>query len=164
MSEPVAAGPEILFAEPGASWAWLLAGPASAVAMALLQKQAGGGFDLLVPLAFLVLVTGFLGLQVKATRVHTSVELTPETLREGTEVVPVSQIVEVYPDRPVSEKSGEPQHRWQSSRTLGELSGIPKGRTAIGLRLSNDRSVQAWARDHDGLREALNRLVGEPPR
>lgn len=164
MTEPVADGPEILFAEPGASWTWLLAGPASAVAMALLQKQAGGGFDLLVPLAFLVLVTGFLGLQVKATRVHTSVELTPETLREGTEVVPVSQIVEVYPDPPVSEKSGNPLRRWQSARTLGELSGIPKGRTAIGLRLTNERLVQAWARDHDGLREALTRLVGEPPR
>lgn len=154
-------GAEILFAEQGASWLWLLAGPASAVAMALLQRQAGGGFEPLVPLAFLVLVSGFLGLQVKATRVHTSVELTRESLREGTEIVPVSEIVEVYPDPPVSEKSGEPLHRWQSARTLGELSGIPKGRTAVGLRLSSNRDAQAWARNPNGLREALNRLVGE---
>lgn len=163
MTEP-ARQPEILFAEQGASRLWLLSGPASAVAMALLQKQAGGELEPTVPLAFLILVTGFVGLQVKATRVHTSVELTRESLREGTEVTPVSQIVEVYPDPPVSPKSGEPQHRWQSARTLGELSGIPKGRTAIGLRLTNDRMAQAWARDHEGLREALNRLVGDPTR
>ena len=155
---------EILFAEPGASRLWMLAGPASAVAMALLQKQAGGEFEPTVPLAFLILVTGFIGLQVKATRVHTSVELTRDALRQGTEVTPISQIVEVIPDPPISPRSGEPQHRWQSARTLGELSGIPKGRTAIGIRLTNDRMAQAWARNHDGLREALDRLVGDYPR
>ena len=63
--------PEVLFYEPGASWWWILAGPASAVAMALIQMSAGYGIQLLIPGVFLVLVTGFLAIQVKAARIHT---------------------------------------------------------------------------------------------
>ncbi len=79
--EPVA--PEPLFYEPGASWWWALAGPAAALAMALIQLSAGYGFQWLVPGMFLVLVSGFLAIQIKAARIHTSVELTPDYLRQG---------------------------------------------------------------------------------
>ena len=89
--------PERLFFENGASWYWLLAGPASAIAMLLIQIKGGVGFQPWVPLIFLVLVTGFLGLQVKAARIHTSVELTRDSLRQGTEVTPVSNIVAGVP-------------------------------------------------------------------
>ena len=151
---------EALFYEQGASWYWLLAGPVSAVAMALIQLSSGYGIQLLVPGIFLVLVTGFLAIQVKAARIHTSVELTPEYLRQGTERLGVGDIVRVYP-----EPKGPDEPKWQSARALGELTGVPRRRTGIGLKLTNDRTVQAWARKHEALRAALTQLVEEriPP-
>ena len=61
-----------LFREVGASWYWMLAGPASAGAMLWVEKSNGYGWQIAVPLFFLVMVTGFVALQVKAARVHTS--------------------------------------------------------------------------------------------
>jgi hypothetical protein len=151
--------PVVLFYEQGASWRWLLAGPASAVAMALIQMSAGYGFQWLVPTVFLVLVSGFLAIQVHAARIHTSVELTPEYLRQGTERIRTDDIVRIYPEATGSEA------KWQSARALGELVGVPRGRKGIGLKLSNDRSAQAWARKHRQLRAMLTQLVEEriPP-
>jgi len=152
--------PEVVFYEQGASWAWILAGPAAGIAMALIQVSAGYGFQWLVPTVFLVLVTGFLWIQVKAARIHTSVELTPDYLRQGTEKLKIDDIVRIYP-----EATGSEAPKWQSARALGELTGVPRGRTGIGLRLTNDRSAQAWARKHLRLRAALTQLVEEriPP-
>ncbi|MGV0836630.1 DUF3093 domain-containing protein [Mycolicibacterium thermoresistibile] len=150
------APPPVLFYEPGATWWWALLGPGSAVSMLMIQRWAGHGFQLLMPGIFLVLVTGFLALQIKAARIHTSVELTPETLRQGTEITRVEDIVRIYP-----EASGSEVPKWQSARALGELTGVPRGRTGIGLKLSNDRSAQAWARKHAELRTELTRLVDE---
>jgi hypothetical protein len=152
--------PQVLFYEQGASWMWLLAGPAAGVAMALIQLSAGYGIQLLVPAIFFVLVTGFLAIQVKAARIHTSVELTPDHLRQGTERVRIDDIVRIYP-----EPKGEEEPKWMSSRALGELTGVPRGRTGIGLRLTSDRSAQAWARKHQLLRAELTHLVEEriPP-
>lgn len=164
-----------LISESGASWYWLLAGPAAALTMVFVQYRAGLGFRIMVPLMFLIVVSGFLGLQIKAARVHTSVELTPETLREGTETLPVSEIVAVYPDpentvkaagfmekwqgRTLGLRATGPLEKWQTSRTLGEINGVPRGRTAVGLKLTGGRYVQAWARDHEALRAALIPLV-----
>ncbi|TRW86389.1 DUF3093 domain-containing protein [Mycolicibacterium sp. 018/SC-01/001] len=152
-------GGDVLFAEQGASWLWLLTGPGAGIAMALIQLSAGV-VQWIVPVAFFVLVTVFLGVQVKAARIHTSVELTADTLRQGTEVTPVADIVRVYP---AAEGSETP--KWQSARALGELTGVPRGRTGIGVRLAGDRTAQAWARKHQQLRAALTSLVEEriPP-
>ena len=152
--------PEVLFHEQGASWWWLSAGPAAGIAMALIQMSAGYGIQLLVPSIFLVLVSGFLAIQVKAARIHTSVELTPDHLRQGTERLRIDDIVRVYP-----EPKGQEEPKWMSSRALGELTGVPRGRTGIGLRLTNDRTAQAWARKHHQLRAALTHLMEEriPP-
>ena len=152
--------PEVLFYEQGASWWWLSAGPGAGIAMALIQLSAGYGIQLLVPGAFFVLVTGFLAIQVKAARIHTSVELTPESLRQGTERLNIDAIVRIYP-----EPTGPDELKWQSARALGELTGVPRGRKGIGLRLTNDRTAQAWARKHHQLRSALTHLVEEriPP-
>src|SRR5271165_1740320 len=150
-----------LFREAGASWYWVLVGPASAALMLYLEKSNGYGWQLSVPLLFLVLVTSFIALQVKAARIHTSVELTSQMLRQGTETIKVAEIVKVYPqaDHPLaSEKELE---RWQSARALGELVGVPKGRTGIGLKLTQGRTAQAWARRHRHLRAALTPLVQE---
>ena len=151
---------QVLFSEQGASWWWLIGGPLAASAMSLIQYNAGAGSPL-VPLGFLVLLTAVFTLQVKAARLHTSVELTPTALREGTETILVSEILRVFQEEPKKPKSAEPQEPWQIARTLGELPGIPKGRTAIGLKLTNDRTAQAWARDHEALKAELTRLVAE---
>lgn len=148
--------PEVLFHEQGASWAWLLAGPFAGVSMAILQITGGYGPDLWIPLIFLVLVSAFIAVQIKAARIHTSVELTTETLRQGTEKIRVEKIVEILPE-PMNKET--PQ--WESARALGELSGVPKGRTGIGVKLTGPRTVQAWARKPRRLRAALTQLVDE---
>ncbi len=78
---------EVLFREPGGTWWWLLAGPAAGGAMMAIQLSGGAGVQFGVPAIFMILVSGFLAIQIKAARIHTSVELTPTTLRQGTELV-----------------------------------------------------------------------------
>ncbi|WP_210686565.1 DUF3093 domain-containing protein [Mycolicibacterium sp. GESEQ-9] len=157
MSEPVnKVASKVLFYEQGASWAWLLLGPFAGIGMAILQKTGGYGHDLWIPIVFLVLVSVFVAIQIKAARIHTSVELTAETLRQGAETIQVDEIVSIYP-----EASGSEVPKWQSARALGELSGVPRGRTGIGLKLTGARTAQAWARKHRRLREVLTPLVEE---
>lgn len=150
-----------LFSECGASWYWVLLGPVAAAAMAWIQHSAGYGWQLLVPGMFLVLVSGFVALQVKAARIHTSVELTENTLRQGTETLRVADIVSVYPQPAQLARRAQATEKWQSARSLGELTGVPRGRVGIGLRLTGGRTAQAWARNHRALRAALTGLV--PP-
>ena len=153
--------PKPLFYEPGASWWWVALGPASAAAMMLIEVWSGAQLSFLVPLIFLVLVSGFVGLQVKAARIHVSVELTEDALRQGTETVLVREILKVYPEAEHHEASGKDLARWQSARALGELVGVPRRRIGIGLKLTGDRTAQAWARRHRHLRAALTPLVQE---
>lgn len=156
-SEPVnKVASEVLFYEQGASWAWLLLGPFAGVGMGILQITGGYGKDLWIPILFLVLVSGFVAIQIKAARIHTSVELTAETLRQGAEILKIDEIVLIYP-----EASGSESPKWESARALGELSGVPRGRHGIGLKLTGARTAQAWARKHRRLREALTPLVEE---
>ena len=155
---------EPLFAEIGASWFWVLAGPVAALVMLFIEINSGLGPQPVGPLAFLVLVSGFLALQVKAARIHTSVELTADTLRQGTEELPVNQIVAVYQELPQSHKSSLAPPKWQSARALGELAGVPRGRVGIGLRLTEGRTVQAWARRHSELRRLLTRIAEQRPK
>ncbi|QZY46959.1 hypothetical protein [Mycolicibacterium austroafricanum] len=159
-TQPAGTQPEVLFYEQGASWLWVLAGPAAGGAMAMIQLSAGYGIQWVVPGIFFVLVSLFLAIQVKAARIHTSVELTTEKLRQGTEITLTDEIVRVYP-----EATGSETPKWQYARALGELTGVPRGRTGIGLRLTNDRTAQAWARKHQQLRAALTNLIEEriPP-
>ncbi len=153
--------PRPLFYEPGASWWWVLMGPAAATAMILIEVWSGAGVHLLVPAIFLVMVSAFVALQVKAARIHVSVELTEDALREGTETILVREIVKVYPEAENHEASGKELAKWQSARALGELVGVPRGRTGIGLKLTEGRTAQAWARRHRHLRAALTPLVQE---
>ncbi|OBK74243.1 DUF3093 domain-containing protein [Mycobacterium sp. 1165178.9] len=155
------AAPKPLFYEPGASWWWLACGPAAAVAMVLIEIWSGAPVSLVVPAIFLVMVSAFLGIQVKAARIHVSVELTEDALRQGTETILVREIVKVYPEADNHEASEKDVARWQSARALGELVGVPRGRVGIGLKLTNQRTAQAWARRHRQLRAALTPLVQE---
>ncbi|MEB4208610.1 DUF3093 family protein [Mycobacterium sp. 94-17] len=153
--------PKPLFYEPGASWWWLACGPAAAAAMVAIEIWSGAPVSLVVPAIFLVLVSAFLGLQVKAARIHVSVELTQDALRQGTETILVREILKVYPEAENHEASGKDLARWQSARALGELVGVPRGRVGIGLKLTGGRTAQAWARRHRQLRAALTPLVQE---
>jgi hypothetical protein len=150
-----------LFREVGATWYWVLAGPISAAIMLWIEKSNGNGWQISVPALFLVVLSSFIALQVKAARIHTSVVLTPQTLRQGTETIRVSEILQVYPqpDHPLTSK--KELERWESARALGELVGVPKGRIGIGLRLTGGRTAQAWARRHRHLRNLLTPLVEE---
>lgn len=164
-----------LYAEVGASWYWLLAGPVAGLLMVFVQFRAGLGFQPIVPLLFLGMVSGMLAVQVKAGRIHTSLELTDTALREGTEVLAVDEIEAVFPEpentvkaagfmekwqgRTLGVNATGPLEKWQTSRALGELSGVPRGRTPIGLQLTGGRLVQAWARHPEALRAALTPLV-----
>lgn len=139
----------------------MLAGPLSAVSMILIEVWSGAGIGLVVPAIFLVMVSLFLGIQVKAARIHTSVELTEDALRQGTETILVREIVRVYPEAENHEASGKELAKWQSARALGELVGVPRGRIGIGLKLTEGRTAQAWARRHRQLRAALTPLVQE---
>lgn len=153
--------PKPLFYEPGATWWWVACGPASAAAMVLIEIWSGAKVSLVVPAIFFVLVSAFVGLQVKAARIHVSVELTEDALRQGTETILVREIVRVYPEPENHEASGKELARWQSARALGELVGVPRGRIGIGLKLTNGRTARAWARRHRQLRAALTPLVQE---
>lgn len=159
-SQPDSPQPAPLFYERGASWYWVLAGPAAALAMLLIQSSSGNGYNPLMPTIFLVLVSGFVGLQVKAARMHTCVEVTEQTLRQGTESILIGDIIKIYPE-PEHEVGSGAELAWQSARALGELTGVPRGRVGIGLRLGGGRTVQAWARRHRQLRAALEPLVVE---
>jgi hypothetical protein len=156
MTEPQQAEPTVLFREPGASWWWLAIGPVAAATMLFIQLSSGIGWQPLLPAVFFFLVTAFLGVQVKAARIHTSVELTPEYLRQGAETILIPEIVRIYP-----EADGNEVPAWQSARAIGELVGVPRGRTGIGLKLTSDRTAQAWARKHRHLRIALDSVVNE---
>lgn len=151
--------PPTLFHEPGATWYWVLAGPISAGSLIYIQRVNHVPMSLLIPSVFLVLVSAFVALQIKAARIHTSVELTEVALRQGTETILVREIVKVFPEAENSLKSDKPLAAWQTARALGELMGVPRGRYGIGLKLTGGRTAQAWARRHRHLRDVLVPLV-----
>jgi hypothetical protein len=153
--------PKPLFYESGASWLWVALGPLSAAALILIEVWSGAPVSFVVPVIFLVLVSAFVALQVKAARIHVSVELTEKALRQGTETVLVREIVKVYPEPENHVASEKTLAKWQSARALGELVGVPRHRTGIGLKLTEGRTAQAWARRHRHLRAALTPLVQE---
>lgn len=98
--------PKLLFYEPGASWYWVLTGPLAAVSVLLLEISSGAGVGLITPAIFLVMVSAFVALQVKAARIHTSVELTHDALRQGTETIRLAEIVKIYPRQTAARRPG----------------------------------------------------------
>lgn len=131
-------------------------GPILCLAVLVLELVTGGDVHWFALLFCAALIAGFVALQVVAGKRHVSVELTTETLRSGAESLPLSSIAEVLPER--DEDSWDEQE-WESARALGELTGVPRRRTGIGLRLADGGLVQAWARDHKALRTALTDAV-----
>lgn len=144
----------VLFAEPGARWRTLAWGPVFCGVVLILELVTGPVIHWFALALFAVLLTGFTYVQVSAARRHVSVELTPVWLRQGTETLDLSDIDVVLPPADYSNGDHEPK-RWETARVLGELSTVPRRRHGIGLRLVGGTLVQAWAKDEDGLRAAL---------
>ncbi|MFI5541456.1 hypothetical protein ACIA5H_34245 [Nocardia sp. NPDC051900] len=146
----------VLFTEPGARWRAVAYGPSLCLAVLVLELVTGGDVHWFALLFCAALIAGFVALQVVAGKRHVGVELTAETLRSGTESLPLSSIAEVMPER---DENSWDDEEWESARALGELTGVPRRRTGIGLRLADGSLVQAWARDHKALRAALTEAV-----
>ncbi|MEV0948041.1 hypothetical protein [Rhodococcus sp. NPDC049939] len=110
---------------------------------------------------FAALLSGFISVQVVAARRHASVELTSSSLRQGTEDLPIVEIVKIMPPADPEAREMQP---WETARTLGELSAVPRRRSGIGLRLTSGALVQAWAKDDKGLRAQLEPLIAKSAR
>lgn len=154
-SEASGRSTESLFYEPGGRWSTVAVGPVFC-AVALVVELFSGPVVHWVALPILaVVLAGFAYVMIVAARRHVSVELSAEMLRQGTEELPVADIEAVLPP---SADAWEPE-RWETSRTLGELADVPRGRKAVGLRLRGGTFVRAWAKDADSLRARLDELV-----
>ncbi|WP_330184655.1 hypothetical protein OHB26_14290 [Nocardia sp. NBC_01503] len=153
MSDPAA---NVLFSEPGARYRTIAYGPVLCGIVLGLEVIRGGQAHWFGLIFCGLLLAGFVWLQVIAGKRHISVELTPDTLREGTETLPLRSIAEVLPE--IDEESWDDED-WESARALGELTGVPRRRKGIGLKLRDGGLVQAWARDHHTLRAELTAAV-----
>ncbi|OYD68757.1 hypothetical protein [Rhodococcus sp. OK302] len=151
--------PEVLFYEPGSRMVAIAFGPIFCVIALIIELFTGPVVHWFGLAMFAVILTGLVYVQVIAARRHASVQLTTTTLRQGTEEVPLREIAEVFPesDDAAYEEDMEP---WETARALGELSGVPRRRHGIGLRLTTGGLVRAWAKDDEALREALNQVMG----
>jgi len=137
----------VLFTEHGSSWWPLLWGPAFAVAGIVLEVTTGA-VHWLQWFAVAMVLFGGAAIWVSARRKVYLVRLTTGTLTQGRENVGVAAIAAVT-------DVGTPA----GARILGGGWSIPRRTTAIPLRLTDGGVALAWARDDDGLRDALRRLV-----
>nr|WP_227999270.1 hypothetical protein [Nocardia australiensis] len=149
-------GANILFAEPGSRWRTVSYGPGLCLIILFIELVTASQVHWFALIFCAALIAGFVVLQVIAGQRHVSVELTADALRDGTETVALTSIKEVLPER---DEDCWDDEDWESARALGELSGVPRRRTGIGLRLSDGGLVQAWAKDHRGLRVALTEAL-----
>ncbi|WP_232840154.1 MULTISPECIES: hypothetical protein [Nocardia] len=154
MTEPQDA--TVLFFEPGARWRSVAYGPVLCAIVLIVEIVSSSPVHWFALIFCGALVAGFVALQVVAGQRHVSVELTDTALRDGAETLPLSSIAEVLPERDPNSWDDE---EWESARVIGELTGVPRRRTGIGLKLADGGLVQAWARDHRGLRAALESAV-----
>lgn len=134
-------------------------GPLFCIAVLIVELFTGPVIHWFALSLFALLLVGFAYVQITAARQHVSVELTTSQLRQGTETLDLVEIDAVLPPADYSDGDYEPK-KWETARVLGELTGVPRRRHGIGLRLVGGALVQAWARDDDELREALDDARG----
>ena len=149
--------PEVaVFTEPGGRWRTVALGPILCLVVLIADVFVGAGVHVFGLALFAAVLAGFVALQVLAARRHASVEVTASDLRCGTETVALADIAEVLPPADPQDEDLQP---WETARVLGELSGVPRRRTPVGLRMAGGDTVRAWARDGDGLRAVLESVV-----
>jgi hypothetical protein len=138
----------VLFAEPGSTW-WPVAwGPIFAAVGALVELTTGPVHTLgwvLVALVF----AGAGAIWANGRRRVCSVELTPETLRQGQETLAVEQIAAADEEVGTS----------VAARVLGGGWAVPRKFESVPVKLQDGTVVVAWARDGEALRAALRELV-----
>jgi membrane protein implicated in regulation of membrane protease activity len=146
MTGPDADAP-VLFAEPGSSWWPVLWSPAFALAGAAVQAVSGSVHGM----AWLLLgvaLAGGAAVLVNARRRMLGVRLTTRVLTQGQEQLAVERIVQV-------DDVGTPV----GATVLGGGWTVPRTLSAVPVRLDDGTVVLAWARDGEGLHDALGRLV-----
>jgi hypothetical protein len=137
----------VLFAEHGSSWWPLLWGPLFA-AIGVVVEVTTGAVHWLQWFVVAVALFGGAVVWVSARRRVYLVRLTTGTLTQGRERVAVGEIAAVT-------DVGTPV----GVRILGGGWSTPRRTTAVPVRLTDESVALAWARDDDGLRDALRRLV-----
>ncbi|OZC90837.1 hypothetical protein CH254_08035 [Rhodococcus sp. 06-412-2C] len=150
----MSASETVLFHEPGGRWRMLAWGPVFCLVVLAVELASGPVIHWFALVLFSLILVGLTYVQLRAARMHVSVELTTRALRQGTETVDVADIEDIFPPAEYADDEYEPK-RWETARVLGELAGVPRKRHGIGLRLVGGGLVQAWAKDDDGLRAAL---------
>ena len=137
----------VLFAEQGSSWWPVLWGPLFAAIGAGVEATTGPVHWL----PWFVVGVGLFGVAtvwVSARRKVYLVRLTTGTLTQGREHLATSRIAAIT-------DVGTPT----GAKILGGGWTAPRRTTEIPVRLDDGKVVLAWARDYDGLRDALRRLV-----
>jgi hypothetical protein len=137
----------VLFAEHGSSWWPLLWGPLFA-AIGVVVEVTTGAVHWLQWFVVAVALFGGAVVWVSARRKVYLVRLTTGSLTQGRERVAVGEIAAVA-------DVGTPA----GVRILGGGWSVPRRTTAVPVRLADASVALAWARDDDGLRDALRRLV-----
>lgn len=136
-----------LYRESGSSWWPLLWGPAFAVCGYLVELSTGPasvGLWTIVGLGLLLAAFLWVNGRVKVA----SVRLTGEDVQFGRERLPVAMIE-------ACQDVGAPT----GARVLGGGWSVPKGTTAVPLRLLDGTVVLGWARDPEALLAGLRRVV-----
>ena len=139
----------VLFHEPGSSFWPLLWGPVFAAIGAALEAPTGQVHGLAWPLVGIGLA-GVAAVWVSSRRRLLSVRLTTHSLTEGQETLLVERIAAV-------DEVGTPA----GARVLGGGWTVPRKYDDVPLRLTDGSVVLAWAKDGEGLRDALRPLVAE---
>ncbi|WP_207837742.1 hypothetical protein [Williamsia soli] len=141
---------EVLYAESGGAW-WVVAiGPVLCLIVLITEIIGGGRLHWPALLVFALVIGGFSLVQVYAARTHVSMMLTERSLRQGAQTILLDEIAEIFPEN----NSPEPQ-KWESAPALGELSAVPRRRKGVGIKMTNGKLAQAWARDVSVFRSEL---------
>ena len=145
------------FAEPGARWRSVAWGPAFALLGVVVEVTTGAAVHGWAWLGAGLLLGGLTALQVRAARAHTSVAAGPTTLRQGQTELALAEVAHVH--GPSARTAlDDPWEPWETAPALGGPT-VPRKRTGVGLALRDGRTVQAWARDDEGLRAALRARI-----
>lgn len=137
----------VLFTEHGSSW-WPLAWGPLFAAVGAGAEATTGPVHWLPWFAVGVVLFAVAVVWVSARRKVYFVRLTTGTLTQGREHLAISRIAKVT-------DVGAPT----GAKVLGGGWVVPRRTVEIPVRLVDDKVVLAWARDDEGLREALRRLV-----
>lgn len=122
MSNDLGGTDPVLFHEPGGRWRALLWGPAFCLVVLAVELASGPVIHWFALALFSLILVGLTYVQLRAARMHVSVELTTRQLRQGTETVDVAEITEIFPPAEYEDGEYEPK-KWETARVLGEALG-----------------------------------------